>query len=619
LLRVEKKSDPLSRVSDWIENSLLELGSGPHLVIVMKRSSSNSRAKSNGPITRRKYLSGFAFTLLLLTASFVAPIEAASPKATEVEAKATAAPTATATPSPGDKSEPRPHFKPESSNTSGTVTVEGNRVDYLAVAGTIVVHPKGWDDAAPAEDQKSKENEESKNDDDKESKNPTAEASMFYVAYTKQNMEADKRPIMFLFNGGPGSSTVWLHMGAFGPRRVITADNSHTPAAPYQVVNNDFSLLDASDLVFVDAPGTGFSRIAGKNKEKEFYGVDQDAHAFAEFMVAYLSKYGRWNSPKYLFGESYGTPRSAVLANLLERDYKLDLNGVMLLSQILNFDLSVDEPENNPGIDLPYVVALPTYAASAWYHHKLPAPNAPAELESFLKEVEDFAMKDYAHALAQGTTLSKPERQAIAEKLHQYTGLPVSYILKANLRIDGGEFEKNLQDEADATVGRLDTRFSGPTMDPLSKEAEYDPQAAAISSAYVSAFNDYVRKTLKFGQEKMYRAQADLWKTWDFKHQPPGADRPLQQATNTMPDLATAMKYNPDLRIFLTGGYFDLATPFYEGWYEMHQLRIPERLQDHIEYHYYQSGHMVYAHQESLKALHDDAAKFIQSTNHLAK
>jgi carboxypeptidase C (cathepsin A) len=442
---------------------------------------------------------------------------------------------------------------------------------------------------------------------------------MFYVAYAKPNMEPDKRPITFLFNGGPGSSSVWLHMGAFGPRRVITADNSHTPAAPYQVVNNDFSLLDASDLVFVDAPGTGFSRIAGKNKEKEFYGVDQDAHAFAEFIVAYLSKYGRWNSPKYLFGESYGTPRSAVLANLLEQDYKLDLNGVMLLSQILNFDLSVDEPENNPGVDLPYVVALPTYAATAWYHHKLPGPNSPTELEPFLKEVEDFATKDYAHALAEGATLSKAQRQAIAEKLRAYTGLPVSYILKANLRIDGGEFEKNLQDDADTTTGRLDTRFSGPTMDPLSKEADYDPQAAAISSAYVSAFNDYIRKSLKFGQEKMYRPQAPLWKKWDFKHQPPGAERPLQQATNTMPDLARAMKYNPDLRIFLAGGYFDLATPFYEGWYEMHHLPIPERLQDHIQYRYYQSGHMVYAHQESLKALHDDAAAFIHSTDYLGK
>jgi carboxypeptidase C (cathepsin A) len=589
--------------------------------MVTESSFLNRRAKSGRAIALRN-LSSSVFAVLLVTATLVAAVEGATQKATEVDAKATASPAATPTATPAEKAEPTPHFKPESSNTSGSVTVEGNHVDYQAVAGTIVVHPKGWDDAAPPEDQKTKkseENEEESQDDKEESKNPTAEASMFFVAYTKQNMAPEKRPIMFLFNGGPGSSTVWLHMGAFGPRRVITADNSHTPAAPYQVVNNDFSLLDVSDLVFVDAPGTGFSRIAGKNKEKEFYGVDQDAHAFAEFIVAYLSKYGRWNSPKYLFGESYGTPRSAVLAHILGQDYKLDLNGVMLLSQILNFDLSVDEPENNPGVDLPYVVALPTYAASAWYHHKLPAPTAPAELEPFLKEVEDFAMKDYAHALAQGTTLPKTDRQAIAEKLHQYTGLPLSYILKANLRIDGGEFEKNLQDEADTTVGRLDTRFSGPTMDPLSKEADYDPQAAAISSAYVSAFNDYVRKTLKFGQDKTYRAQAPLWKSWDFKHQPPGADRPLQQSTNTMPDLATAMKYNPDLRIFLTGGYFDLATPFYEGWYEMHQLRIPERLQGNIEYHYYQSGHMVYAHQDSLKALHDDAAAFIHATDRLAK
>jgi carboxypeptidase C (cathepsin A) len=546
----------------------------------------------------------------------VVPVEAASHKGSEVEANATVSPTPT--PTPADKSAPVPHFKPESSSTSGSVTVEGSHVDYQAVAGTLVVHPKGWDDAATAADEKAKENEEN-SQGDKESKNPTAEASMFYVAYTKRNVEPEKRPITFLYNGGPGSSTVWLHMGAFGPRRVVTADSTHTPAAPYQVVNNDFSLLDATDLVFVDAPGTGFSRIAGKNKEKEFYGVDQDAHAFGEFIVAYLNKYGRWNSPKYLFGESYGTPRSAVLSNLLEHQYNIDLNGVMLLSQILNFDLSVDGPENNPGIEAAYVVALPTYAATAWYHHKLPGPNVPTALEPFLKEVEDFATKDYAHALEEGASLPKADRQAIAEKLHGYTGLPVSYILKANLRIDGGEFEKNLQDDTDMTTGRLDSRFSGPTMDPLSKQSEYDPQSAAISSAYVSAFNDYVRKTLKFGQDKMYLPEISVWKSWDFKHQPPGANRPLQQATNVMPDLASAMKYDPDLKVFLAGGYFDLATPFYEGWYEMHHLPIPDSLQDHIQYHYYQSGHMVYAHQESLKALHDDAAAFIHSTDNLGK
>jgi carboxypeptidase C (cathepsin A) len=378
-------------------------------------------------IALRNRLPRLVFSLFLTTAAFAVQVKAASDKGSEPESKDKPTPTAT------------PNFKPESITSTGTVTVAGSPIEYQAVAGTLVVHPKGWDDAAPKGDRKSKESEESEESeqDPNEHKNPTAEASMFYVAYNKKNAEANKRPIMFLFNGGPGSSTVWLHIGAFGPQRVITADDTHTAAAPYQIVNNDYSLLDATDLVFVDAPGTGFSRIAGKNKEKEFYGVDPDAHAFAEFIVAYLSKYGRWNSPKYIFGESYGTPRSAVLVNLLAQEYNVDLNGVIMLSQILNFDLSVDDPEGNPGIDLPYIVALPTYAASAWYHHKLPGPNAPAALEPFIKEVEEFATHDYARALAEGATLPKAERQAIAEKLHGYTGLPVSYILKANLRIDG--------------------------------------------------------------------------------------------------------------------------------------------------------------------------------------
>ncbi len=503
------------------------------------------------------------------------------------------------------------YFKPESVKTTGSVTVEGSRVDYDAVCGTIVVHPKGWDDAAPPADKESA--------DEAAKANPSAEASMFYVAYFKRGVEPTKRPVMFLFNGGPGSSTVWLHMGAFGPRRVITADDTHTPAAPYQVVNNDYSLLDASDLVFIDAPGTGFSRVEGKDAEKSFYGVDPDAHAFAEFITTFLSQHGRWNSPKYIFGESYGTPRAAVLVRMLADDYAVDVNGVIMLSQILNFDLSVDGPEANPGVELPYVLALPTYAATAWYHHKLPTDNPPAKLEPFLTEVETFAMGDYAHALALGSELPDAGRQAIAEKLHGYTGLPVSYILKADLRIDGGEFEKTLQDETNMTTGRLDSRFSGPTLDPLSKEAEYDPQSAAISSAYVSAFNDYVRKTLNYGHDRTYRAFAGLWKTWDFTHKQPGTTFPTLQAANTMPDLAMAMKLNPGLKILLTGGYFDIATPFYEGWYEMHHLKIPASLEGNIEYRYYQSGHMVYAHHESLKAIHDDVATFIGSTNNLGK
>ena len=509
-------------------------------------------------------------------------------------------------------------FKSEERTSEGSVTVAGSRIDYQAVAGTLVVHPKGWDDAAKTtEKEPSKEDQQNRNRPDGASseQNPTAEASMFYVAYFKKGAAAEARPVTFLFNGGPGSSTVWLHMGAFGPKRVVTADDTHSPAAPYAIVNNDQSLLDASDLVFVDAPGTGFSRISGKDKEKAFYGVDADAYAFAEFITAFLSKYGRWNSPKFLFGESYGTTRSAALINLLETDRHVDFNGVILLSQILNFDVSANGPQLNPGVNLPYQLALPTYAATAWYHHKV--PGSPRDLPGFLEQVEHFAMTDYAQALQAGATLDPAQRDVVAAKLHDYTGLSVEYIEKADLRINSGEFEKNLQDDSDTTTGRLDTRFSGPTMDPLSKEADYDPQTAAIGSAYVSAFNDYVRKALQYGDNKIYKPMIPLGRTWNYQHQPPDFPRPLRQIANVMPDLAWAMKYNPNLKVQLNAGYFDLATPFYEGIYEMRQLPMPAKLQTNIEYKFYQSGHMVYAHEAALKELHENVAAFIRGTDHL--
>jgi carboxypeptidase C (cathepsin A) len=495
-------------------------------------------------------------------------------------------------------------FMPESSTSEGEVEVEGARIAYRAVAGTIVVHPKGWDDAAVKETDAAKG---ALGDDG----NPKAEASMFYVAYLKKGAPAAERPITFLYNGGPGSSTVWLHMGAFGPRRVITKDDQHTPAAPYRLAENAYSLLDVTDLVFVDAPGTGFSRVAGKDKEKAFFGVDEDAYAFGEFVTGFLSAYGRFNSPKFLFGESYGTPRSAVLVNALETGKDIDVNGVILLSQILNFDLSADAPQFNPGTDEPYIVALPTYAATAWYHNKLPGAR-PADLEAFLHEVERFAVGDYAAALQAGSELDPQKRAKVAAQFAAYTGLPLAYVLKSDLRVNGGQFEKTLLDGEGLTTGRLDTRFTGPSMDPLSREADYDPQSAAISSAYVSAFNDYVRKTLGFGAGKTYKPEIDVGKWWNMVHQPPGAPTPAPGVLNLMPDLASALKYNPDLKIMVNGGYYDLATPYFEGWYEMHHLQVPQNLQANIEYHYFPSGHMVYAHEASLKALHDQVADFIR-------
>jgi carboxypeptidase C (cathepsin A) len=510
----------------------------------------------------------------------------------------------------GGKFEP---FKPETSMTAGTVTIGGQAMAYQAIAGTIIVHPKDWDDVP--RDPKS---DKAPAEEGADGKNPTAAASMFYVAYFKTGGGA--RPLTFLYNGGPGSATMWLHMGAFGPRRIVTATDAHTPAAPYSLVGNASSLLDVTDLVFIDAPGTGFSRIAGKDKEKAFFGIDQDAYAFAEFISQFLSKYGRWNSPKYLFGESYGTPRSAVLINQLEADRSIDFNGVILLSQILNFDLSPDRPTGNPGVDLPYQTVLPTYAATAWYHKKLPGEHP--NLEALLTEVEQFAMGDYARALAAGSDLGAADRAAIADKLHQYTGLSAEYILKADLRIDGGEFRQNLQGQAGITTGRLDSRFSGPDIDPLSQRADYDPQASALGSAYVSAFNEYVRKDLHYGEGKAFKHAIPIFRTWNFEHQlplQPQQPATARQGSNVMPDLANAMKINPNLKIQLNAGYFDLATPFYQGVYEMHHLPIPANLQANIEYKFYDSGHMVYAKDSSLKLLHDNVADFIRRTGNLAR
>ena len=504
---------------------------------------------------------------------------------------------------------------PTETLSDGAVTAGGIRIEYQAAAGTLIVHPKGWDDTTePGKDQDGQDDQSGDHGAQQAAHKDEAQASMFYVAYFRKGARAENRPITFLFNGGPGSSSVWLHMGAFGPRRVVTPDDSHPEAAPYELVNNDETLLDSTDLVFIDAPGTGFSRISGHDKEKAFYGIDQDAHAFSDFIAAFLSKYGRWNSPKYLFGESYGTTRSAVLANDLQMDKEVDLNGVILLSQILNFDASIDGPQYDPGVDLPYMVALPTYAATAWYHHKLPS-GTQGDLTALLGEAERFAMTDYADALAQGSALDPTRREAIAAKLHAYTGLATDYIKKSDLRINGGQFEKMLQDDTDTTTGRLDSRFSGPSMDPLSRESDYDPQSAAISSAYVSSFNDYVRHILHYGAGITYKPEIDAGKDWDMKHQPPGSDMPQTGSANVMIDLAAAMKYNPKLKVMLNAGYYDLATPFYEGIYEMHHLPIPLRLQDNIEYRQYRSGHMVYANIPSLKQLHDNVDDFIRRTD----
>ncbi|WP_297903817.1 peptidase S10 [Metallibacterium sp.] len=481
--------------------------------------------------------------------------------------------------------------RPHTVSTHGAVTINGKRIDYSADTGTLILH-------------------------DKQGK-PTGE--MFYVAYFKRGADAARRPIAFLYNGGPGSSSVWLHMGAFGPVRVVTDSHIHTPPAPYRLVNNDGSLLDATDLVFVDAMGTGFSRILGKAEggagtPKTFYGVDPDGQAFAQFITEFLSKYGRWNSPKYLIGESYGTTRSAVLANILEQQDNIDLNGIVLCSTILNFDTSIDQPNLDPGINLPYALALPTYAATAWYHKAL--DNPPAKLHPWLDQVQTWAMGPYLQALNEGATLPRAQEDIIARQMAQYTGLPAAYILKADLRVTGPEFEQTLLLPRGETTGRLDARFSGPSMDPLAEMAAYDPQSAAISSAYTAAFNDYVRKTLHFGGDHNYKIVSNsVGNDWNLLHTPPGQTTPAYVATNVMPDLAAAMSYNPDLKVMVNAGYYDLATPYYAAWYQMQQLPMQASLQKNIEFRYYHTGHMIYVRPEDLQRLHDNIVQFIRASD----
>ncbi len=496
---------------------------------------------------------------------------------------------------------------PADVTTQGEVNVGGRQIAYTAIAGTITVGATDTQDAQLGPDGKPLPGSQLALAAPKDPADAPPVAHMFYVAYFKAGAKAEDRPVTFFYNGGPGSSTIWLHMGSLGPKYVETAGDTHLPGAPYKLIDNPDCLLDASDEVFVDMPGIGFGRIAGKDAGKAFWGVDQDAEAFARFIARFLGKYGRWNSPRYLFGESYGTTRSAVLANILENEKNIGLNGVMLLGQIFNFPEAAGLGQ--PGTDLPYELVLPSFAATAWYHKRL-SPQPPA-LEPFLKEVEDFAMGEYMHALAEGNDLSDAQKRAVAEKLHAYTGLPVDYVLKANLRVTANEFEKALEDAEGMTTGRYDSRFLGPTLDPLSEGAEYDPQSAAITSAYISLGNLYLRQDLKYGEGQTYLRRALFdGHPWDMSRG--GANLSSASGLNVSDDLAEAMKTNPRLKVMVNDGYYDLATPFFAAEYEEKHLPIPANLTKNIEYDWYESGHMAYVRDECRKQLHDRVAAFIK-------
>jgi carboxypeptidase C (cathepsin A) len=479
----------------------------------------------------------------------------------------------------GETAEPP---KPEQSVTQHSLVVGGAPINYTATAGTLIV----------------------RNEKDQ------PYASVGYVAYTKRDGgDATKRPITFSYNGGPGSSSVWLHMGVLGPKRIVTSDAAATPPPPYTVVDNAYSILDKTDLVMIDPVGTGISKAVGEAKDKDFWGADPDIESVSRFIKQYVTENDRWNSPKFLLGESYGTTRSAGVVDYLQTNANMTFNGVILVSVALDLEAIFDLPGN----ERTFALFLPTYAAVAWYHKLL--PNHP-ELVPFLDEVRKFALGDYTTALLKGADLGAAERSAVAKKIHDYTGLSVDYLENADLRVTERQFTQELLREHHATVGRLDARFTGPTLDVLAKEADYDPQSAAISGAFTAAFQHYYHDELKFGRDKNYVVTAHIFRSWDFKHKPPGAPFALPLLTNTGLDLAHALVYNPNLRVLVLNGYYDLATPFLATEYMMSHLGLEKGLRSHIEMKYYEAGHMMYIHDPSLKKFKTDVASFIDRTAH---
>ncbi len=496
------------------------------------------------------------------------------------------------------------------SSTTGSVSLAGgSSVAYTAVAGSLIVGASDAQDAKLGLDGAYRNGTEPDLRAGPEQQPPTARMS--YTAYFARSAKPGTRPIVFIYDGGPGSSSRSLLMASFGPVQVVIPDLQHPVGGPYRVVNNPDCLLDAGDLVFIDAPGTGFGSIQGQDATKAFYGIDQDASAFARFIQRFLTKYQRWDSPKYLFGHSYGTVRNAALGwQLLQDD--IDLNGIISVGQYLNFDDFLDGAKANPGVENAIFLALPSYAAIAWFHHTV--PNRPAQLEPWLAEVERYALGDYASALLAGSGLSQAAEQAVAAKLESFTGIPAATWLKADLRLTGSEYEKMLLARSDLTIGRLDARYDGPAMDPMAAEAQYDPFANSTSSAIAAGVNSYARNTLHFGRDLTYQADADVPDLkWDIYHT--NAGKPWLGFYNVLPDLAQTLERNPKMHLLVMGGYFDLSTTFFASMFEMKHLAMPRSLDGNIEYQFYPAGHEPYVNPGIRHAMHDRLVRFIGTSD----
>lgn len=473
------------------------------------------------------------------------------------------------------KDKPLPVPAEAASTTKHDTTLNGQVIHYTANAGNLLIA------------------------DDKDKPN----GSIFYTSYTQDGVDPKTRPVTFFYNGGPGSATVWLHMGSFGPVRVVTDSPAPTAPAPFRYVPNDSSLLDKSDLVFIDAPLAGFSRAVGAGKVKDFAGVDQDVLAFHKFIVRWLTHYQRWGSPKYLFGESYGTPRSAALVASLQ-DGGVEFNGVVLLSSVLNYGV------RTPGYDLTSMVYLPSYAAIAWYQNKVPHNGT---LEAWVESARQFDRTVYSPALAEGDRITAAEVNDLAPKVAAFTGLSVQYLKEAKLRIEPTRFRKELLRDQERTMGRFDARFLGYDVDSAGETPEYDPSSTGISGPYVSAFHDYLQHDLKYTSEEPYLLSAPgVNEAWDWKHHAAGSRGPgsAQYVPDTAVDLSDALRKNPHLKVYSANGWFDLATPFYQTEWDLGHMSLPDAVKGNVEFGYYPAGHMVYLNTDALKQFKTDLAKW---------
>lgn len=459
--------------------------------------------------------------------------------------------------------------------TRHTVKVDGNELAYQAEAGTLIL--KGADDAPRAE--------------------------IFFIAYTKPDAEASRRPITFTFNGGPGSSSVWLHMGTFGPRRVPVGDVGDPVAPPYGLVDNAWTLLDVTDLVFIDPVSTGYSRTAPGKDGKEFHGVQQDLDAVGEFIRLYTTRHGRWDSPKFLAGESYGTTRAAGLVGLMQNKHGMNFNGVILISAVLNFQ-TIRPDEGN---DLPYPLFLPSYTATAWYHQALPAEaGAGKDLGKLLKEVEAFAQGDYTVALMKGRSLGETERRQTIAKLARFTGLSEEYISRGNLRIEPSRFRQELLRRSRKHVGRFDSRYVGFDLDANAATPGFDPSYTAVQGPFTAVVNRYLRQELKVEKDAPYEILTGKVQPWDY-----GSAR--NRYLNVAPVLQRALTENRQLHLFLASGLYDLATPYFAADYTLNQLDLDAQAAARTTTAYYEAGHMMYLHRPSLEKLKRDLAGFIRT------